>query len=435
MSALFQKIIALFVALFNLFTIPAQQAIRGRKLDLPETPVDFVPTIRLIAFTDTHNQNENPVDAVDTAYALFDDDPVYAGIDGIFGLGDFSSIGTEPDYSNYYNTVKAHVREETPFINILGNHEMKNKDEYYDLFVNTFGHEPDTVTEINGFSCIAFSGERGLTEWTFNPDSLKWLSDEIYKAEEKADGKAVFVFQHPHPWGTVYGSTIWGNEQINVVLDGHSCVVDFSGHSHFPSNDPRSINQTTYTAFGCGAMARFELDKNFIWGQHPEGYEDAAQMCVIEADDDGSVRIRSYDLLSDTYICEYYIDDVNDTKNYTYTYKNMRMHDARPVFADDTKASAHVDETGEWLLTFDEADTPDGFIVHEYHISIFDSKGLIVYSKDLLDDYYLANGLDTARFHIGTDTLKSGEKYTMFVTAESAYYKYSDTVKLTFIAE
>ncbi|MBR3768609.1 MAG: hypothetical protein IKL10_10295 [Clostridia bacterium] len=48
-------------------------------------------------------------------------------------------------------------------------------------------------------------------------------------------------------------------------------------------------------------MARFELDENYIIGQHPERYENAAQFCIVEADNDGSVRLRGYDLLSDTF--------------------------------------------------------------------------------------------------------------------------------------
>ena len=80
---------------------------------LPEVSSDFVPEIRLIVFTDTHNENENVADAIDTAYAMFDDDTVYKGIDGFFGLGDFSSIGTEPDYKAYTDTLKEHIREET----------------------------------------------------------------------------------------------------------------------------------------------------------------------------------------------------------------------------------------------------------------------------------------------------------------------------------
>lgn len=88
---------------------------------LPETPETFTPAIRLIVFTDTHNENENVADAIDTAYALFDNDEVYKGVDGFFGLGDFTSIGTEPDYKAYTDTLKEHVREETVCINALGN--------------------------------------------------------------------------------------------------------------------------------------------------------------------------------------------------------------------------------------------------------------------------------------------------------------------------
>ena len=412
------------------------QQVRGHVTNtLPQTPADFVPTVRLIVFTDTHNENDNVADMVDTSYALFDGDPVYAGVDGFIGLGDFSSVGFEPDYANYADTLRAHVREETALINIHGNHEFKNVDEYRDLFIKYFGHDPNTVTEINGFSCIAFSGERGITEWTFTPDSLKWLSAAIDEAEQKADGKAIFVFNHPHPWGTVYGSTVWGDPELNFVLNGHTAVVDFSGHSHFPLNDPRSINQASYTAVGCGAMARFELDNNGVVGQHPDGWEDAAQMVVLEADNDGSVRIRGYDLLSDTYFCDYYIDNVNDRSGFAYTYKNMKAHDARPEFPENAAASARKNGDGEWVISFSDAEPAEGYIVHEYKVTIRDGNGKKIFSQNFINDYYIINGDDTAHFRIGTDTLEPGASYTLEVRAESAYHRYSETVKLPFTAE
>ena len=411
------------------------QRLQGTVTDtLPVTPADFEPAIRLVLFTDSHNQNHHVADAIDTAYALFDNDPVYPGVDGFFGLGDFSSVGNEGDYVNYAATLKEHVRPETVCINIHGNHEFKH-DDYREFFIRNFGYDPNTVTEINGFSCIAFSGERGKTEWTFTADSLKWLSTAINQAEQKANGKAIFVFNHPHPWGTVYGSTVWGDPQLNVVLNNHTAVVDFSGHSHFPLNDPRSINQITYTAFGCGAMATFETDKDYLPGQHPDGYDPAAQMTVVEADNDGSVRICGYDLLSDTWICEYYIDDVNDKAAFPYTYKNMRAHDTAPVFKDGTTATAYKNENGEWVISFDEAEAAPGYIVHEYRVTIKDEKGKIVFTGNFVDDYFVFDDDDTADFRIGTDTLESGKSYTLLVRAESAYHKYSETLTLPFTAQ
>ena len=427
-----------FLAILCVITLiwgGAQRATGSVTNMLPETPKDFVPTVRLIVFTDTHNENENVADAIDTSYKLFDNDKTYKGVDGFFCLGDISSIGGDDDYTAYKETLDAHVRKETPFITIHGNHEFKQKNDYYDIFKKTFNDEPNNVTDINGFSCIAFSGERSLTEWTFTPKSLKWLDDKIDEAEAKADGKPVFVFQHPHPWGTVYGSTVWGDPQINVVLNGHTNIVDFSGHSHFPLNDPRSINQASYTAVGVGAMARFELDNNYIVGQHPDGYEDAAQICVVEADNDGSVRIRGYDLLSDTYFCDYYIDNVNDKKAYPYTFKNMKAHDKAPVFKEDTKASAHKNEEGEWVISFDEAQAAEGYIVHDYKVTIKDENGKKLFSKNFIDDYYVIDDDNTADFRIGNDTLESGKQYKVTVRAESAYHLYSEPVTLDFTAE
>lgn len=410
----------------------AVQATRGNITEaLPQTPDDFKPEVRAIVFTDTHNENENVADAIDTAYSLFDNDSDYPGVDAFFGLGDFSSIGTEPDYEAYVKTLREHVREETVCINVLGNHEFK-ADDYKELFEKHFNHDINTVTQINGFSFIAFSGERSLTEWTFTPKSLKWLSDEIRKAEVSAGDKPVFVLQHPHPFGTVYGSSVWCTPQLNPVFAGHNKVINFSGHSHFPMNDPRSINQTTYTSVGVGAMARFELDKNYIVGQHPERYEDAAQFCVVEADSDGSVRIRGYDLLSDTFFCDYFIENINDADSYAYTYKNMKAHDKAPVFAENTQAYATPDENGDYRISFTHAEVPEGYIVHEYQISIEDENGNEIYKDNIIADYYIVDVVDTQGFTVAKDLLAAGNTYALTVTAESAYHFYSEPVTITF---
>ena len=401
---------------------------------LPEAAADFVPEIRLIVFTDTHNENENVADAINTSYALFDDDKIYKGVDGFFGLGDFSSIGTEPDYKAYADTLKENVRDDTVCINVLGNHEFK-ADNYKELFEQYFEHDVNTVTEINGFTCIAFSCERSLTEWTFTPGSLKWLNDEVHKATETAGNKPVFVFEHPHPFGTVYGSTIWCTPQLNPVFAGHTNIINFSGHSHFPFNDPRSINQSTYTSVGVGAMARFELDENYIPGQHPEGYEDAAQFAVVEADSTGRVRIRGYDLLSDTYFCDYFIENVNDRDSFAYTYKNLKAHDKAPVFPVNTEVCVNTTEDGNYRVSFTKAEVPDGFIVHEYKVAITDENNNEVYKDNFIAAYYLINNEDTQGFTVSKDLLEKGKSYTLTITAESAYHKYSEAKTVSFTVD
>ncbi len=399
-------------------------------MDLKSVPTDFVPTVRLVAFTDPHNKNDRVADAIDTAYLLFDTDPVYAGVNGFFGLGDFTSVGGEENFRAYAETVQAHVRPETKCVNILGNHEMKNKD-CVTLFRKYFGYEPNTVTEINGFSCIAFSGERSLSEWTFTPASLKWASEQLKIAEEKAGDRPVFVFQHPHNFGTVYGSTVWCNFQTNPIWNGHNKVVNFSGHSHFPMNDPRSVNQSSYTAFGVGAMATYELEQNCIVGQHPDGYDTAAQICIIEANDSGSVRVRGFDLPTDTFFCDYFIENVNDPDSFAYTYKNMKAHDSAPVFGSEVSATCKQDRD-EWVVSFPDAKC--NFIVHDYKVEIRNENGKKVFSDEFINDYYVL-GNDTASFRVHISALEKGKTYKMKVVAKSAYHLKSEPKEFFFTAE
>lgn len=395
--------------------------------ELPKVTSDFVPEVRIIAFTDTHNENENLMTAINTAYEIFDNDEIYKGIDAFFGLGDFSSVGGENDFIEYKKALDACVREDTVMISVLGNHEMKTAEAPM-LFEKYIGHSVDTVTEINGFTCIAFSGERWLTEWTVSNNSVKWLSDEIDNAEKTSGDKPIFVFHHPHPFGTVYGSTIWCNPQLNPVFAGHSKVISFSGHSHFPMNDPRSINQSTYTAVGIGAMARFELDKNYIIGQHPEGYEDALQFAVIEADSSGRVRIRGFDALSKTFFCDYFIENVNDIDSFAYTYKNLKFHDSNPVFDADMSVETVLNEDGNYRVTFSEAKAEEGFVVHNYSVKLCTSDGKEIYSEQFIADYYIIDDDNSVGFSIPENLLKKGEEYTLKITAESAYHKKTEHI-------
>ena len=111
----------------------------------------------------------------------------------------------------------------------------------------------------------------------------------------------------------------------------------------------------------------------------------------------------------------------------------MKAHDSKPVFSENASARAFKNENGEWVISFDEAKS--NFIVHEYKVKIKDSKGKTVFSENFVDDYFVIDDDDTADFRIGNDTLNSGGQYTLIVRAESAYHKYSKTLKLPFTAE
>lgn len=99
------------------------------------------------------------------------------------------------------------------------------------------------------------------------------------------------------------------------------------------------------------------------------------------------------------------------------------------------RASAHRNEEGEWVISFDEAAAPEGYIVHDYKVTIKDENGKKLFCKNFIDDYYVIDDDATADFRIGSDTLESGKNYTVTVRAESAYHRYSEPIELSFTAE
>lgn len=65
-----------------------------------------------------------------------------------------------------------------------------------------------------------------------------------------------FHVQHPHPRGTVHGAGVWGQDdgESTRILSAYPNAVAFSGHSHTPLTDERSIWQGAFTSVGCGSL-------------------------------------------------------------------------------------------------------------------------------------------------------------------------------------
>lgn len=91
------------------------------------------------------------------------------------------------------------------------------------------------------------SPENGTTHGYYSDKQINWLKEEMAKAQ-KMTQKTDFRILHQHIKETVYGSHEWGTQdsaKINAVLKEYPQAITFSGHSHYPLDDPRSIHQKT----------------------------------------------------------------------------------------------------------------------------------------------------------------------------------------------
>ncbi len=270
--AMHKIITVAFAGLFGIYSLVA--GVREVKTEKAE---DFQPVLRFAVCSDAHLSKEESGQKnaerlkkmFGVAYGIAANSD-YKGLDAVLVAGDMTESGKAEEYEVYRDLTAECVKEGTELLTVMGNHEhieyrdTKNPQKAIEVFREYVSDEVDFHKVIGGYHFIGVSyDDNGKEEFK---TKLEWLRAELDKAVADTGDKPVFVMQHPHPALTVYGSVNWANMDIRVVLKDYPQVVDFSGHSHYAANDPRSIHQSTFTAIGCGAITGAMGNLSYISG-------------------------------------------------------------------------------------------------------------------------------------------------------------------------
>lgn len=421
LSQLFSKVITLaFSAFFSVYSI-------GGPLckEPPYVPDDFTPVLRFAVCSDIHLSGEEG-DVNEARFReLFDftegysnAHESYTGFDAVMVCGDMTDWGREIEYAAFSRIISEECPDGTEMLVCMGNHEFieEREGESEDAFINYkkyVSENPDTHTVINGYHFIGLSYSD--KDENFG-EKTKWLDSEIQKAVADTGDKPVFVFQHPHPTLTVYGSINWSDLSIRNVLSKYPQVVDFSGHSHYNAADPRSIWQGSFTALGTGGLTGLIGNNNYIDGDAGTTIE-SASFYIVEVDAKGSIRIQLYDLENDMFYgeCDYFLYDVTDKASHYYSWNNLKSFDTSPSFAEG-EITAVTNEDGETVITFPDA--KGYYDAQSYTVTV--TKGLkTVYSKTILSDY--VHAVDNGK-SVNLGVLEKGT-YKVKVVPMSPYSK------------
>lgn len=437
------------------FTVLSFLTVGPKTQELPTTPADFTPVVRFAVCSDVHFKNDNELEArgeeageeyeeyleevvvppqrlaaaINSAYDYADNYDGYKGLDAFAVAGDFTNRGKPEQYEAFVNTCNENLREGTQRVISIGNHEFMDyghkRSEAIKAFEKYIG-AANSHYVINGYHFIAVSYDELAETYV---KSGAWLKKELDKAVADTGDKPIFVFQHPAPFSTIYGSIKWGDKMISAVLKDYPQVVDFSGHSHYPINDPRSIWQGKFTALGCGTLAYFETELDTIDGNFPGDFEEAAQYYIVEADKNGNVRIRAYDIITEQFFdFEYYLCDLAE-KNYPYSLYNLRKLDGKPVFENGGNMTVSLNEDGETILSFDGA--KDRFVTESYKLTV--SRGAVKVFEDNFSGKYMYL-FEEDCYNINLGKLRSGKKYTVVLYALNAFAETSKPVRFSFTA-
>ena len=418
-----QRISSFRTFLIGLANIPygIKSGFRGSEASVP---ADFKPVLRFIVCSDIHIETAIPERAerfgqlMDDMYAC-SDTAAYNRLDAVLVAGDFTGRGEDAEYEIFNSVIENHKRADTRLLCAMGNHEFiayrrTDDSQSYIHYRKNISKEVNTDTVINGYHFIGVSYDNGKEEFGKNAAWLKERLDSVTKAEPD---KPVFVFHHPHPMLTVYGSIDWGHKALRRVLEHYPQVVSFSGHSHYFPGDPRSVWQGTFTAVGCGSLKAFMGNLNYIEGdQDAPGKSGGAWL--VECDAQGNVMMRLYDIVNRCFFDEaVYFDNLTDPAKRAYTWHKQKSKDTPVRFADGAALNTATNAEGECILLIPEA---KGYYKGEnYKIKVTDSRGRSVFQTTVISDYVHAVNGDVS---VNIGKLPAG-RYKAVVKAYSPFAK------------
>lgn len=409
-SAFFLAVLIAYGSIVSIFMQPSA----------PEDTGEFTPVTRFIVTSDSHITTIGDVQSsrlekmIKMGYRIAKKNKEYNSLDAVLIAGDVTDMGTKIAFGSIKAATMPVLKGDTQFLaTVSTSHDDRNLGkESLALYENIMGQETDFHRVINGFHFIGISASKIEGEH-YSDYQKEWLVQELDKAVADDPDKPIFVIQHEHISNTVYGSSDfegWGMPDFAEILKNYPQVVDFSGHSHYPNNDPRSIWQGEYTAVGTGGLYYAEVTVDDVKTVHPQGYRFASTFWVVEVDAQNSIRMRSVDLVSQEYLCEYILEGPLDR---SYTPEKQKARSTAPAF--DENATLKV-KNGK--AVFDAAQSTDGMPIFLYRAFAVDADGNRTPVGKVVPKYYRYNVPDTVK--IPLENLPDGD-YTIEVVAENCY--------------
>ncbi len=401
------------------------------------------------------------------------------GIDAHFFVGDSADTGAPEQYDELAELLNTNVK--APVGIVMGNHEYYNWDGDQEAAQAEFSKflgsklavegafqvpggpnegelDCDFVvggdgTEGSGYHVLAVSPHVGGYDNSWYGDRQDWIREHLEAAAAEDPEKPIFLFTH-HPFGNTVWYSVGGSWNGQFGLDendgtgddmafyqelaaAYPQLVHFSGHTHIPMADPRSIYQDdgftliqTATFANNFWMAGDGFDEDGDEGGHPAAGQDANQCELVEIDTaTNAVTVYRLDFREGAVIGEpWTIVPSEGVAGFKYTYPQMEEASQPPVVAADAAVTC---DGASFTLTADKvaADTDalanDVVISYRVAVAPADDAENAVFEALYMSDYYKARADRAAEFTrplFGAE-LEAGTDYVLAAYAVNAFGK------------
>lgn len=303
-------------------------------------------------------------------------------LDAVFINGDVTDWGT-PTQLSTAKSLFSRLESAVPVYYLMGNHDWYNSLSQSGIdFSNILGQPLNQYIVIKGYPFITISMETSAYATAYQSTSQNFLSAKIAQAKIDCPGKPILVMAHMPVTGTVYGSyeigggDNWGTDGLKAICEANPEVVLFSGHSHYPLGDERSIHQDKFTSINEGSMTYSEIEKGLSDGIHPVGYLDVTEGVILTALNNGDLKVKRWDFTRDKEIKQAWIIKSPFTTA-SFTYKG-RTGGAAPYFESGDKPNVSNIKDSSVKISFPQGKDDD--LVHHYLVEVLDQNDVVLSS-------------------------------------------------------
>ncbi|MDM5210781.1 metallophosphoesterase [Peribacillus sp. NJ4] len=359
------KIAGLTLGLSLVNSLNLESAGATSKLGLHKNPDLVFPVI-----SDVHILKSGTTDLQKWGSALHQLNELVPKQDALVVVGDLTENGYIEEYDRFMSIYDIKKQPKAVSMIAIGNHDYWNGLSVIDSqkrFIEKTGMESIYYHKVvKGYHFIVLGTEDGKTEGTFSVKQIEWLGEQLKLANTDDAKKPIFVFHHQPIKGTIYGSE-WGfsanRDLFYDTLKEYPQVITFSGHTHYPLDEPRTIHQKDFTTLATASLKNMWVEAGYIQGELPKGAETFSQGLIVEVHGD-KVFIHRRDFTQNDWIGEPWVIDCRGEKN-SFKYTEMRDQ-VKPRFPKGSSISIVDTTSTEMNIMFNQAN--DNSLVHSYKV-------------------------------------------------------------------
>lgn len=348
-----------------------------------------------------------------------------AELDALFIVGDITDTSKDNQYNGLIHLFNMYAPKNLPVYYMLGNHDVGwVSGDPLTLYTSKLGQPLHQYIKIKGLPFITVS----LTDVSavYGQEQKDFLSAALEDASTSCPGCPIFVFAHVGVTNTVYGTAVhegWGCDSFSSILSKYPQAIVFSGHSHFPIGDPRSIHQSKFTSVNLGSCTYSEIEPGFTEGINPPGNMEVTEGVIVTTNERNDVQIERWDTFRDEEILPRWV--VNAPHDGTaFAYANRTGGSAPTFKSNDKPVISKITDTG-CTVSFPQA--TDDEVVHHYILEAVNNNGKTHKSITIFSRFYL-NSAMPASLEINFPELQAGTEYTIQITAVDSYQNKSTKI-------